>query len=461
MKRYVGGLAAVGASAVLLSVGIGPAFAGDPPARTFYVNNNGTANPDRARGSCNKPHFNEVWEAVEAANELEAGSRIFVCPSNQDYEYGGVATQQMSIRGLGEDGDRPTVIPGLGILGPGDPTTDHVFRIQGPALPPSPNEGAEDSRRVKIRNLRIEGPFANCGNSSGIHVTDEGHGRIINVEIFRMFNNENCQAGETENSVGIRIDEDGFARVRGSDIYRYGFAGILVEGGEEVNGLCEACVSPHRNSAAKRKSRGRAEGIEVGADAEISNNNIRGLGEENKSFFQVGILVRGEDARAEIAGNEITDNVDAPFFTNGFGILVEGPTASAFIYQNDLTDNDVNVGVIGFSLAASEQEGEGDQTSIEDNKIRDANLHGIWILSSDGVRVADNGQGGSSNNPETISGNNVDGLRIEDSTNTTVTDNEFGSNGEHDIHEIFSPDTFYDDNECNDSLPDDEDICDD
>lgn len=143
-----------------------------------------------------------------------------------------------------------------------------------------------------------------------------------------------------------------------------------------------------------------------GVNAEITDNTVTGAG-PTSVIAQNGIQVSG-GADALIQGNTVTGNVYIPDTTVSTGILFFGP-GSAEIVDNLLDGNDINAYITGAGTA-----------DISGNTISDGLWNGLWIDGTGSTTITDN-----------VFQGNVEGIGLDamvDMTAVQITGNVFTGN---------------------------------
>jgi nitrous oxidase accessory protein NosD len=144
----------------------------------------------------------------------------------------------------------------------------------------------------------------------------------------------------------------------------------------------------------------------AGVNAEITDNTVTGAG-PTSVIAQNGIQVSG-GADALIQGNTVTGNVYVPDTTVSTGILFFGP-GDVEIVDNHLDGNDINAYITGAGTA-----------NINANTISNGLWNGVWIDGTGSTTITDN-----------VFQGNVEGIGLDnmvDMTDVQITGNVFIGN---------------------------------
>jgi len=323
-----GGLRGAAVGVVVLALSAGPAT-----AKQFQVDDDGA--------QCKKADFTSIQAAVTAAGARPGKDKIQVCP--------GLYQEQVRIEGPAQDGlrlkakkrtklDRDVTA---------DPSKEAIIRFPGTAIPTNPKALVlvRNAEKVLVSGFRITGPYVFSG----------------------------C-AGPLDRTYGVRVDGDGFLRLRHNRITEIRNAdpllrgcqnGIAVQVGRELEGQVGRARIDHNLIDLYEKNGPTIDG--PGSFAWISHNDIYGEG-PTPIVAQNGVQV-GRGAGARVDHNLVADNDYLPPTNEASGLIL-------FDYANlEVAHNEVLRNDTGIYL-------DGQGATVGHNRVRDGDADGIYAESS-------------------------------------------------------------------------------
>lgn len=303
---------------------------------TLYVNDDrAVATPVTRTGSCDRPNFNRIQDAVAAA---PIGGRVVVC-SGAYREQVEVPAKSLTLQGLAG-----AIIKAPELLAP--PAA--IVHFTGP-------------QTSRLRGFTITGAGAtNETLRSGVRVDG---GARVHIALNRIREITGADGEGAGGGTGVVVGGElfgepgvGWAHLEANVIERYGFAGVEVVG--------------------------------PGSYGMVDDNRITGQGRTSDEFLQVGLVI-AQEARADAEDNTITRNVVSS--SRGFqaGVFIgfgSGPGVS--VRDNLLREN--QFGVELFSALGGGPEAGTARLTLRSNDIFSNVRDGIELINTTGALVVEN-----------------------------------------------------------------------